>query len=124
MMNSSVSLRSSAKLTSKFKVSNYSAMPVCRQFNAEGATGASAPKGLAKYGGRHIATLIPGDGIGKELCSSVKSVFKALNVPVDFEEVELSGYTQDPAQIQGALESLKRNKIGLKGVYAYCHLSL
>ena len=43
------------------------------------------------YGGRHLVTLIPGDGIGRELVNSVRTVFSALNVPVDFEQVDLTG---------------------------------
>lgn len=31
--------------------------------------------------------MIPGDGVGPELMSSVRSVFSAAGVPVDFEEV-------------------------------------
>lgn len=30
----------------------------------------------AKYGGRHTVTLIPGDGIGPELLSHVREVFR------------------------------------------------
>jgi len=35
----------------------------------------------------HKVTMIPGDGVGPELMSSVKAVFSAAAVPVDFEEV-------------------------------------
>jgi isocitrate dehydrogenase (NAD+) len=38
-------------------------------------------------------TLIPGDGIGQEIASSVKDVFKAANVPVEFEQYDVSGLT-------------------------------
>ncbi len=31
--------------------------------------------------------MIPGDGVGPELMSSVKDVFSAAGVPVDFEEL-------------------------------------
>lgn len=70
------------------------------------------------YGGRHLVTLIPGDGIGKELCNSVKTVFGALNVPVDFENVELTGMvaSNESSQLPAALDSLKRNRVGLKGI--------
>lgn len=72
--------------------------------------------GVEKYGGRYNVTLIPGDGIGKEMCNSVKTVFKAMNVPIDFEEIEVSGYCNDPSQLKAAIESLRRTKIGLKGI--------
>ena len=32
-------------------------------------------------------TLIPGDGVGPELMSTVRAVFSAASVPVDFEEI-------------------------------------
>lgn len=71
-----------------------------------------APK---EYGGRFIVTLIPGDGVGKEVTDSVLSIFAAENVPVDFETVDISG--NDAAdKVNAAVESLQRNKIGLKGL--------
>lgn len=65
-----------------------------------------------------MVTLIPGDGIGRELCNSVKTVFSALNVPVDFEQVDLTGMvaSTESSQLPAALDSLKRNKVGLKGI--------
>lgn len=69
-----------------------------------------------KYGLRYTVSLIPGDGIGKELCRSVQSVFAAARVPVDFEEVQLSGYASDPNDLQLAISSLRKNRIGLKGI--------
>jgi len=37
--------------------------------------------------GRHKVTMIPGDGVGPELMSTVRAVFSAASVPVDFEEI-------------------------------------
>ena len=37
--------------------------------------------------GRQTVTMIPGDGVGPELMSSVKDVFSVAGVPVDFEEM-------------------------------------
>ena len=70
------------------------------------------------YGGRQLVTIIPGDGIGRELCNSVRTVFSALNVPVDFEQVDLTGMvaSTESSQLPAALDSLKRNKVGLKGI--------
>ena len=34
-------------------------------------------------------TLIPGDGVGPELMASVKDIFSAIGVPVEFEELFL-----------------------------------
>ena len=70
------------------------------------------------YGGRQKVTLIPGDGIGQELCSAVKTVFKACNVPIEWEQFDLSGYgegVKDDLIMKQAMESLKRTKVGLKG---------
>ncbi|SCU88549.1 LADA_0E10814g1_1 [Lachancea dasiensis] len=69
-----------------------------------------------KYGGRYTVTLIPGDGVGKEVTDSVVSIFDAENVPVDWESVEISGL-ENQEGVQKAVDSLKRNKIGLKGIW-------
>ncbi|KAI9023775.1 isocitrate dehydrogenase, NAD-dependent [Phycomyces nitens] len=70
-----------------------------------------------KYGGKYTVTLIPGDGIGQEIAASLKDVFKAANVPVEFEQYDVSGLTSsDEALFQESLASLRRNKIGIKGV--------
>lgn len=70
------------------------------------------------YGGRHLVTLIPGDGIGKELSNSIRTVFSSLNIPVDFEQVDLTGMlaASESSQLPAALDSLKRNRVGLKGI--------
>ena len=36
-----------------------------------------------------MVTLIPGDGIGREMTDAVRAVFTAANVPVDFEQIDL-----------------------------------
>lgn len=69
-----------------------------------------------KYGGRYTVTLIPGDGIGKEVTNSVVSIFKAENVPIDWETIDISG-VECQEGVQTAVESLKRNKVGLKGIW-------
>ena len=76
-----------------------------------------------KYGGKYTVTLIPGDGIGAEVAESVKTVFKADNVPITWEQIEVSGLDDatTPAgrkeeKFQEAVASLRRNKLGLKGI--------
>ncbi|KAM4054381.1 isocitrate/isopropylmalate dehydrogenase [Hirsutella rhossiliensis] len=75
----------------------------------------------AKFGGKYTVTLIPGDGIGAEVAESVKTVFKADNVPVEWEEIAVSGLDEagsgrtDEA-FRESVASLKRNKLGLKGI--------
>ena len=70
-----------------------------------------------KYGGIYNVTLIPGDGLGRELTTSVKEVFETLNAPIEWSEYDVSGETNsgEPKFLE-ALESLRRNKIGLKGI--------
>ncbi|ORZ14427.1 mitochondrial NAD-dependent isocitrate dehydrogenase subunit 1 precursor [Lobosporangium transversale] len=71
----------------------------------------------SKLGGRYTVTLIPGDGIGQETASAVKTIFKAANVPVDWEQFDVSGYTSaDDTTFKQSVESLRRNKVGLKGI--------
>ncbi|XP_065828259.1 isocitrate dehydrogenase [NAD] subunit gamma, mitochondrial-like [Oscarella lobularis] len=71
----------------------------------------------ASYGGRHTVTLIPGDGIGPELAASVKEVFRKASVPVDFEDLIISGaISRDPAVLSQAVTSVRRNGVALKGV--------
>merc|ERR1711939_1296385 len=73
-----------------------------------------------KYGGKYTVTLIPGDGIGAEVAEAVKTVFKADNVPIEWEQVDVSGVdTGDKHSeelFQESIASLKRNKLGLKGI--------
>lgn len=76
---------------------------------------AALPK---KYGGTHVVTLIPGDGIGQEITDSVRTIFADQRVPVDWDVVDVSG-RDDSASAAGvarAVESLRRNKVGLKGI--------
>jgi len=63
-------------------------------------------------------TLLPGDGIGPEITEATKRVLKATGVEIDWE-VEIVG---EDAQKRfgtplpgGVLESIKRNKVALKG---------
>ncbi|MCJ1350531.1 MAG: isocitrate dehydrogenase (NAD(+)) idh1 [Icmadophila ericetorum] len=73
-----------------------------------------------KFGGKYTVTLIPGDGIGAEVAESVKTIFKADNVPIEWEQVDVTGVdTGDKHSeelFRDSIASLKRNKIGLKGI--------
>jgi len=66
-------------------------------------------------GGVAKATLIPGDGVGPELCNVVQDVFKALSVPVDFEEYRISELDSRSDPLEDVVESIKKNMICLKG---------
>ncbi|KAH9860553.1 isocitrate dehydrogenase (NAD(+)) idh1 [Plenodomus biglobosus] len=73
-----------------------------------------------KFGGKYTVTLIPGDGIGAEVSESVKEIFKADNVPVEWEQVDVSGVDSGNVNseelLRESIASLKRNKLGLKGI--------
>ena len=61
-------------------------------------------------------TLIPGDGIGQEITESVKEIFESVNAPIEWDQYDVSGMSSaGEALFRQAMESLKRNKVGLKG---------
>ncbi len=83
-------------------------------------------------------TLIPGDGVGPELVNSVKEVYSAIGVPVEFEELFLRYasavilkigctcadivflfseiYPSMSVPVETVIESIQRNGICLKGI--------
>ncbi|KAM5559787.1 hypothetical protein ABKV19_021127 [Rosa sericea] len=67
------------------------------------------------------ATLFPGDGIGPEIAESVKQIFREAEVPIEWEE-HYVGEQIDPRTQSfltwESLESVRRNKVGLKGPMA------
>ncbi|XP_048486566.1 probable isocitrate dehydrogenase [NAD] subunit beta, mitochondrial isoform X2 [Plutella xylostella] len=69
--------------------------------------------------GRIKCTLIPGDGVGPELVYSVQEVFKAANIPVDFEPFFFSEVNPTlSAPLEDVVNSIARNKICIKGILA------
>ena len=73
-----------------------------------------------KFGGKYTVTLIPGDGIGAEVTESVKTIFKADNVPIEWEQIDVSGVEESTPTgrteelFRESVTSLQRNKLGLK----------
>lgn len=64
----------------------------------------------------HQVTLIPGDGVGAEITDSVKEIFDYVNAPIEWEQYNVSGMSSaDEDLFNQAMESLKRNRVGLKG---------
>ncbi len=68
---------------------------------------------------KHTITLIPGDGIGPEVCDSARAVLAAAGVDIAWEVVEAGA---DVAEKHGGnplpasvLDSVRRNKVALKG---------
>ncbi|XP_022194879.1 isocitrate dehydrogenase [NAD] subunit gamma, mitochondrial isoform X2 [Nilaparvata lugens] len=70
---------------------------------------------VAKYGGRHTVTMLPGGGIGPELMGYVKEVFRFGGVPVDFETVQIDPISDSNTDLEYAITSIKRNGVALKG---------
>lgn len=87
---------------------------VSRRTFATAVNEALLPK---KYGGKYTVTLIPGDGIGKEITDSVVEIFKHENLPIEWETINVSGKDGSKEGVKEAVDSLKRNKVGLKGIW-------
>ncbi|KAG2466372.1 IDH3B dehydrogenase, partial [Polypterus senegalus] len=70
----------------------------------------------ARADGVFKVTMIPGDGVGPELMTSVKEVFKAGDVPVEFEEFHLSEVQNMASEekLEEVLGSMKKNRVALK----------
>ncbi|GFU18659.1 isocitrate dehydrogenase subunit gamma, mitochondrial [Trichonephila clavipes] len=68
----------------------------------------------AKYGGRFMVSMLPGDGIGPEMMGHVKEIFRLGGVPVDFEEVHLDSTVQHIDNVEEAITSIKRNGVAIK----------
>jgi isocitrate dehydrogenase (NAD+) len=63
-------------------------------------------------------TLIPGDGIGPDLTASVREVIGALDVGIEWEVAEAGETVMEQAGTplpESVLESIRRNKVALKG---------
>ncbi|QRV73173.1 Isocitrate/isopropylmalate dehydrogenase [Ceratobasidium sp. AG-Ba] len=60
---------------------------------------------------------VHGDGIGAEITDSVKEIFEHVNAPIEWEQYDVSGLSSAGESLfKEAMESLKRNKVGLKGI--------
>lgn len=62
-------------------------------------------------------TLIPGDGIGPEIAVAVQKIFAAAEVPIAWDPVDVSPVRNADGTMgipQSAIDSVNRNKIGLK----------
>ena len=75
---------------------------------------------IVNSNGEYIVTLFKGDGIGPEISDAVVKIFKAAEVPIQWELHEISSRvvnTNGELISQGALDSVKRNKVALKGPF-------
>ncbi|EPX71555.1 isocitrate dehydrogenase subunit 2 [Schizosaccharomyces octosporus yFS286] len=99
------------------------AIPRCsqasfRRMNSSQAKGAF--EGVKNANGNYLVTMIAGDGIGPEIAKSVEQVFAAAKVPIEWEPVKVypllkNGTTAIP---EDAAESVRKNKVALKGPLA------
>ncbi|KAJ9592602.1 hypothetical protein L9F63_015740 [Diploptera punctata] len=63
-------------------------------------------------------TIIPGDGIGPEISAAVQKIFASAKVPIEWESVDVTPVRNPDGKFgipQAAIESVNRNKVGLKG---------
>ena len=70
---------------------------------------------------RHRVTLIPGEGIGPEVASATRRILEATGVQIDWEEIagrSDSSSDQEKTVNQAAVESVRRNRVALKGPMA------
>jgi len=70
---------------------------------------------------RHKVTLIPGEGIGPEVAAATRRILEATGVQIDWEEIagrSDSSSDQGKAVNQAAVESVRRNRVALKGPMA------
>lgn len=76
--------------------------------------------GQKQANGKYLVSLIEGDGIGPEISQSVKDIYSAAEVPIEWEPIDVTpvlveGKTSIP---QPAIDSIKRNLVALKGPLA------
>ncbi len=65
---------------------------------------------------KHEVTLIPGDGIGPEVCQAVQEILQAAGVDIDWEVVEKHKHGQAYDNfLSEALASVERTHVALKG---------
>jgi isocitrate dehydrogenase (NAD+) len=70
---------------------------------------------------KHTITLIPGDGIGPEVSDAVKHIIDAAGVEIAWEETSARGDIErrgDDWMKSGVLESIRKNRVALKGPLA------
>src|SRR5271155_4725076 len=73
---------------------------------------------------KHKVTLLPGEGIGPEVSSAVRRILDAAGVLIEWEVLEARAENTDTTTVKGtvlntaAIESVRRNKVALKGPMA------
>jgi isocitrate dehydrogenase (NAD+) len=73
---------------------------------------------------KHKVTLLPGEGIGPEVSVAVRRILDAAGVLIEWEVLEARAENTDTTTVKGAvlneaaIESVRRNKVALKGPMA------
>jgi isocitrate dehydrogenase (NAD+) len=71
---------------------------------------------------RHKVTLLPGEGIGPEVSNAVRHILEAAGVQIEWEVIDARAAvaSSDAGQVvnEKAIESVRRNGVGLKGPMA------
>nr|GAT59474.1 cell wall biogenesis protein phosphatase [Mycena chlorophos] len=89
-----------------------------RRYASAAPTAAFA--GSKDSSGKYTVTLIPGDGIGPEISESIKDIYTAANVPIQWEEVSVTPILKGGKTVipDAAINSVKKNTVALKGPLA------
>jgi isocitrate dehydrogenase (NAD+) len=64
---------------------------------------------------KHKVTLLAGEGIGPEVAMATRRILEAANVQVEWEEIEAREDDSGGHVNQAAIESVRRNRVALKG---------
>jgi isocitrate dehydrogenase (NAD+) len=69
---------------------------------------------------RHKVTLLPGEGIGREVAGAVRRIIESAGVLIDWEEIDARAGEGSGASVlnQAAVDSVRRNGVALKGPMA------
>uniref|UniRef100_A0A915E887 Isopropylmalate dehydrogenase-like domain-containing protein n=1 Tax=Ditylenchus dipsaci TaxID=166011 RepID=A0A915E887_9BILA len=70
----------------------------------------------ARYGGRQMVSVMPGDGIGPEMIQHLDRIFTFAHIPVDFEMIALSSKLKGVEDLDNAITSIKRNGVAIKEI--------
>ncbi|XP_040152284.1 probable isocitrate dehydrogenase [NAD] subunit alpha, mitochondrial isoform X1 [Anopheles arabiensis] len=118
-ITSSSSSSSSSNSSSSSTNSTVSKAAATNAKRAEPIVQTVAPFGARTFAsGTRKVTLIPGDGIGPEISAAVQKIFAVANVPIEWETVDVTPVRNPDGKFgipQGAIDSVNRNKVGLKG---------
>ncbi|GAB0134210.1 NAD-dependent isocitrate dehydrogenase [Epichloe bromicola] len=101
------------------RVSPRAAWAIARSYSTAGERVAKYD-GTKDAKGNYLVSLIEGDGIGPEIAVSVKDIFAAAKTPIAWESCDVTPILKDgkTAIPDAAIESIKKNKVALKGPLA------